>query len=185
MRSLSIFVLFAVSCSLASASIITQTCTPTNQDSVAGGIIVNAGTTTVSCAGFSAPIGSSITNISFNFLGTFSDSDGNNGLHQITFSGTTPYGTFGPFNTGSNGDVGSTGSQTGLSAAANIANTGAFNVSVTASNTVNTNALPESAQYTVRAVYTYEVNQSGVPEPSTLALVGGVLVLAGLRKFRS
>ena len=37
--------------------------------------------------------------------------------------------------------------------------------------------------------FTYEVQdnvvQSGVPEPSTLALVGGVLVLAGSRKFKS
>ena len=34
--------------------------------------------------------------------------------------------------------------------------------------------------------FTYAVNvQSGVPEPSTLALAGGVLVLAAIRKFKS
>ena len=56
--------------------------------------------------------------------------------------------------------------------------------SVTTSNTSLANVLPDNASYTISGVYTYEV-QGGVPEPSTLALVGGVLVLAGIRKFRS
>ena len=45
------------------------------------------------------------------------------------------------------------------------------------------------ATFNAMVNFTYEVQdnvvQSGVPEPSTLALVGGVLVLAGIRKFKS
>ncbi|MBY0503730.1 MAG: PEP-CTERM sorting domain-containing protein [Bryobacteraceae bacterium] len=189
MRSLSVLTLLAASCTLANASIISQVCGAINTSAIAGGALVNNGSVTVSCGGFTAPIGQSIINISFSFLGTFSDSDGNNGLHQLTFNGTTPFGSgaFGPFNTGSDGDVGSTGNQNSLSSAVLSQNgLAGFNVTVTTANTVGGNALPDTGQFTVRAVYTYEVDQQpgGVPEPSTLALVGGVLVLAGLRKFR-
>ena len=41
-----------------------------------------------------------------------------------------------------------------------------------------------SANGSVFVSYTYEAIPTGIPEPSTLALVGGVLVLAGIRKFR-
>ncbi len=163
-----------------------MSCTPTNQTAVESGVLVNSGSTTVSCAGFTAPSGSLITNVSFNFLGTFSDSDNSNGTHQLIFNGTTPWGSFGPLATTSGVDVGSTGTQTGLTPGAPGVNSiAAFLVTVTTSGADGL-VLPESGQYTVRAVYTYEAEQqSGVPEPSTLALVGGVLVLAGIRKFRS
>ena len=185
MSHLSFLALALASGTLASATIITQTCTPANQTAVGGGSVVALGTTSVSCAGFMAPGGFTISGIGYSFLGTFSDSDGSNGLHQLTFSGTTPHGSFGPFNTNSDGEVGSTGVQSGLSTAFNLGpSIGAFQVSVNVANTVITNVFPATAQYTVTAVYTYEAISSGVPEPATLSLVGAALLVACLRRFR-
>ena len=43
------------------------------------------------------------------------------------------------------------------------------------------------ATFNAMVNFTYEVQDQGpgVPEPSTLVMVGGVLVLAGIRKFKS
>ncbi|MBY0503731.1 MAG: PEP-CTERM sorting domain-containing protein [Bryobacteraceae bacterium] len=184
MRFLSMLAFVAATSTFAHASFI-QTCAPVNQDSVASGALVNSGTTTVNCAGFTAPSGFNITNISFSFLGTFSDSDSNNGMHQVSFSGTTPWGTFGPFDTNLDPEVGSTGALSGITPGTNLgAAVSPFSIIVNVANTINTNSLPDAAQYTIRATYSYETSLTGVPEPSTLALVGGVLVLAGLRKAR-
>ena len=179
------FAMALASGTLASASIITQICSPPNQTAVSGGAAVALGTTSVTCAGFAAAGGFTITGISHSFLGTFSDSDGSNGVHQLTFSGTTPYGSFGPFNTNSDGEVGSTGDRSGLATAFNLGpSIGAFQVSVSVANTVVTNFFPATAQFTVTAVYTYEAISSGVPEPATMSLVAGAIIAAGLRRLR-
>lgn len=182
MRYLSIFALLVSASSLASASTLAFSCVPNNNNAVTNSALVMGGATSVTCDGFSAPAGSLITNISFNFLATFQDSV-ENGNHQLTFSGNSAYGGFGPGTTNSHPSVGFMVASGGSAQA--IANTGGnwiFNVAT--SNTSNVSVLPDNASYTISGVYTYEV-QGGVPEPSTLALVGGVLVLAGIRKFRS
>ena len=182
MRYLSIFALLVSAASLASASTLAFSCVPNNNNAVTNALLVNGGATSVTCDGFSAPAGSLITNVSFNFLGTFQDSV-ENGNQQLTFSGTSAYGSFGPASTNAHPNVGfMVASGGGPQAIASTGGNWIFNVST--SNTSNANVLPDNASYSISGVYTYEV-QGGVPEPSTLALVGGVLVLAGIRKFRS
>ena len=182
MRFSSLFTLLVSAASLASASTIEFTCTPSNNNSIANGALVTAGTTTVSCGGFMAPSGSAITNVSFNFLGTYQDSV-DNGNHQLTFAGSSAFGGFGPVDTTISPTIGFAVASGG--SAQLLASTPSWLFTVTTSNTNGGNVLPYNASYTISGTYTYEVqDQSGVPEPSTLALVGGVLVLAGIRKFK-
>jgi hypothetical protein len=134
---------------------------------------------------FDAGLNNIVTNLSLRFTGTFSDSSGDV-LHQLVFSGSSIYGAFGSFATNTALDLGSTGLQVGITPSTPGTQTvAAFTVNVTTA-TGQGLALPSTGQYTVRATYTYELQDQGgdVPEPSTLALVGGVLVLAGIRKFR-
>ena len=179
MRYLSIFTLLV---SAASASTINFSCAPSNNNAVAGAALVNGGSTTTTCDAFAAPAGSVITNVLINFFSTFQDSV-NNGNHQLTYSGSGAFGSFAAANTGIDPNVSFV--STSGNTAQNVASTGGTWLFTTlVSNTVGTNVLPQASSYTVSGTYTYEV-QGGVPEPSTLALVGGVLVLAGIRKFRS
>ena len=116
------------------------------------------------------------------FAGAFSDGNPNNSS-QISFSGSSILGNFGPINTGTSTLSSDTGFVTGINSTLNATpGFAAFNVNITTSSIGA--SVPDSAQYSVFATYTYEVQGGGVPEPSTLALVGGVLVLAGIRKFR-
>ena len=183
MRFASIFTLLVSAASLASASTIGFTCTPSNNNSIANGVLVTGGTTSVNCGGFTAPNGSAITNVSFDFLGTYQDSVDNRD-HQLTFSGTSAFGGFGPVDTTISPAIGFAVASGG--SAQLLASTPSWLFTVTTSNTNGGNVLPYNASYTIGGTYTYEVqDQGGVPEPSTLALVGGVLVLAGIRKARS
>ena len=182
MRYLSIFTLLVASSSLASASFLNFTCVPGNNNAVANAALVTGGSTTTTCDAFAAPAGSVITNVLINFFATFQDSV-NNGNHQLTYSGSGAFGSFAAANTGIDPNVSFV--STSGNTAQNVASTGGTWLFTTlVSNTVGTNVLPQASSYTVSGTYTYEV-QGGVPEPSTLALVGGVLVLAGIRKFRS
>ena len=182
MRYLSIFTLLV---SAASAATISFSCAPNNQNAVTNAGLVNGGATSVTCNGFTAPAGSIITNVNMQFLGTFQDSFGN-GNQQLTFAGSSAFGGFAAASTTSDPNVGFLFTNA-ISSTPGVNSTGGtFVFSVTTTNTVNGSTLPDNASYTVSGVYTYEVqNQGGVPEPSTLALVGGVLVLAGIRKFKS
>ena len=183
MRFTSIFTLLVSATSLASASTIAFTCTPSNNNSIANGVLVTGGTTTVSCGAFTAPNGSAITNVAFDFLGTYQDSV-ENGNHQLTFSGNSAFGGFGPADTTISPTIGFAVASGG--SAQLLASTPSWLFTVTTSNTNGGNVLPYNASYTISGTYTYEVQRhDGVPEPSTLALVGGVLVLAGIRKFKS
>lgn len=161
-----------------------MTCQPGNQNAVVDAALVGGGTTSVTCAGFTAPSGSLITNLNLTFFGSFTETL-NFVPHQLSFSGSSFIGNFGAFQTGSDTTQSNTGLQAAGSIALNTNSVSSFNVTVNTS-TVGGQTLPDQGIYTVRAIYTYEVQQSGgdVPEPTTLALVGGVLILAGLRKFR-
>ena len=184
MRLLSVFALLVSAVSFASANTIAFSCIPNNNNAVTDGALVGGGATSVTCTGLDAGAGSRITNVSYDITYTFQDSL-NNGLHQLTYNATSVFGNFstGNQNTTSNGAFG--GGSSTFGGAMSIQSTGGnYLVNVVSSNTVNTNVLPDNASYTISGVYTYEA-QTGTPEPSTLALVGGVLVLAGLRKFRS
>ena len=181
MRYLSIFTLLV---SAASASTINFSCAPSNNNAVAGAALVTGGSTTTTCDAFAAPAGSVITNVLINFFATFQDSV-SNGNHQLTYSGSGAFGSFAAANTGIDPNVSFV--STSGNTAQNVASTGGTWLFTTlVSNTVGTNVLPDNSSYTVSGTYTYEVQApGGIPEPSTLALVGGVLVLAGIRKFRS
>ena len=181
MRYLSIFTLLV---SAASAGTIPFTCAPNNNNAVTNGAPVTAGSTNVTCTGFTPPAGQFIINVRLNGFATFQDSV-DNGNHQLTYSATGAFGSFAAANTGPDPNV-SFVSAFG-NTAQNLASIANWVVTVSVSNTVAGNALPDNSSYTISGVYTYEVqnNDPGIPEPSTLVLVGGVLVLAGIRKFRS
>ncbi len=178
----------AASAFTASATIVDFSCTPINNNAVLNSGLVTAGSTSVTCftGGVNAGANNQITNVQINFLGTFQDSV-SNGNHQLTFAGTSVNGNFGPLTTNSAGSVGFTDTPGVIIIAGPVASLAQFVINVTTSNTNVNNVLPDNASYTISGSYTLEAipNQSGVPEPSTLALVGGVLVLAGIRKFRS
>lgn len=189
MRSLSIFTLLVSSAFTASAAFVDFSCAPINNNAVLNSALVTGGATQVTCfaGGLNAAPGQQITNVTLNFLGTFQDSV-SNGLHQLTFSGSSVHGNFGPLNTNAAGSVGFTDTPGVIIIAGPVASLASFVVNVTTSNTNGANVLPDNASYTISGQYTTEAipTQGGdVPEPSTLALVGGVLVLAGIRKFRS
>ncbi len=180
MRYLSIFALLVSASSLASANVITIACGP-QVSSINFSVITT--TSSVSCAAQNFGGGSTITNVSLGFAGAFSDGNPNN-LSTVSFSGSSTLGNFGPITTGTDGLSSNTGFVQNLNPTVNATpGFAAFNVDITTTSIGA--SVPDSAQYSVFATYTYEVQGDGVPEPSTLALVGGVLVLAGIRKFRS
>ncbi len=184
MRSLSIFTLLAASCSLASATIITTSCTPTTPDFYNAG----AGTVTYSCNG-SGAIASGFQIIAASLTGQVDYAFGGNGSNTFQVSFAVPANylpspmvvsiTGGP---SSGGIVSGTSSLTvGLPSSAAIAAFTVIGTGSVPSGTVDAGSGRLMVSYTIEAI----PNNGGVPEPSTLALVGGVLVLAGMRKFRS
>ena len=179
MRYLSIFTLLVASASLASANLITIACGP--QVSSINGGIVTVGPLVATCAAQSFA-GFTISAVSLGFAGAFSDGNPANSS-IVTYNGTSSLGNFGPISTPADVLSANTGFISGLNPGASSG--GLINVSVTTTSTGA--STPDSAQFSVFATYTYEttVTQPGVPEPTTLALVGGVLLLAGIRKFRS
>ncbi len=180
MRYFSVFALLAASASFASANVITIACGP-QMSTINFSTITSPLASTCAAQNFGG--GSIITNISLGFAGAFSDGNPNN-ASQISFSGSSILGNFGPLTTGIDNLSSNTGFVQNLNPTVNATpGFGAFNVNITTTSIGA--SVPDSAQYSVFATYTYEVQTPGVPEPSTLALVGGVLVLAGIRKFRS
>lgn len=150
---------------------------------------------TVSCGGVSAATvdlsgpGSYIASIVLTVKGTFNDSaispaylgllnfaftEQSSQFTIATISGDAPRG-------GGAADTGSTGNLTGSATGLNLSSLSGFNVSVL-ETLISGGRLPESSNVTV----TYEYNViSGVPEPSTYAMMGlGATALAfiGRRK---
>ena len=189
MRYLSIFTLLVASSSLASASIISGFCTPTPGSGPVGTYAGGTGTVSYACggsgtvaAGFQIIAGSLTLQTDYQFgsagLNTFSVSipvAGYTATPLVAFTSATGSSS------GASTPVTSTLNGTPLASGVSVA---AFVVTGTGSVTsgsVATGSGLLSYSYTVEAV-----QQTGqIPEPTTLALVGGVLVLAGLRKFRS
>ena len=192
MRYLSIFTLLVASSSLASAAFITGTCTATPSafgTTTVGTYGGGTGTVTYNCAGTGSAVlaGFQIIAGSLTLQADYSFGVAN---QQNTFSVSIPVAgnTPNPLVASATG-FGNSSSQTlGVSTLNGVplgsgVNVGPFTFTGTGSTTggvANGNA-QLSYSYTVEAV----PNPGGVPEPSTLALVGGVLVLAGIRKFRS
>ena len=191
MRYLSIFTLLVASSSLASAAFITGTCssipaalgTTTVGDYGGGQGTVQyncGGTGSAVLAGFQIIAGSLTLQVDYSF-----GVAGQQNTFQVSIP-VTGY-TANPLVASATG-FGNSSSQTigtsilngtPLGSGVNIA---AFAVTGTGSTTggvANGNS-QLSYSYTVEAI-----PNGQVPEPTTLALVGGVLVLAGLRKFRS
>ncbi len=179
MRNFSIaFSLLVASASFANASVIQIACG--SVQSVNNGVLT--ANTSVTCAAQNFGGGTNITNVFLSFAGSFSDPLPTPDK-QLTFSGSSTLGAFGPFTTALSGLSGNTGFIMNLNSTnPNTAGFGPLEVNVTTMSTGG--AIPNSGGYSVFATYTYEV-PNPIPEPSTLALVGGVLVLAGIRKYRS
>jgi len=189
LRSISIFTLLVASASFASATVVNFTCQNLDTQAVTPGFpstLTNGGSTTVNCGAVTAPNAlNQITNFTLSFGGSFQDGDPSNGIHQISFTGSSSAGGFATTNTSAGSSIGSLDISNFINSNA-IGNRAAFIFTTTTAN-VGAN-LPNSASYSVFGTYTYELiptNDPAIPEPSTLALVGGVLILAGIRKFRS
>jgi len=183
LRSLSIFTLLVASASFASATVVNFNC-QLDAPAITLGVLNGGGATSVTCGAFTAPALNEITNFTLRFNGSFQDGDDQTNKtvgYAVTTSnafGSIPNVNFMGTDVGvytSNTFVNQVGLQ--------LASIAQFQVNVT---TTTGNLIPNSASYSVRGTYTYEViSDNTIPEPSTLALVGGVLVLAGIRKFRS
>ena len=190
MRYLSIFTLLVASSSLASATIISGFCTPTPGSGPVGTYASGTGTVSYSCggtgggvaAGFQVIAGSLTLQTDYQFgsagLNTFQVSipvAGYTANPLVAFTSATGSSS------GGSTAVTSTLNGTPLASGVNVAAFVVTGTGSTTSGSVATGSGLLSYSYTVEAVQ----NTGGVPEPTTLALVGGVLVLAGIRKFRS
>lgn len=184
MRILSTFLLLAASCTFASAATVSFDCTNPGTNNIAS-FANGAGTTSFNCAGFGAPSGFEITAVSV--LGRVDYQFGTDpGPNTVEVNFDLPL-AFIPnplvvSNSGGESSVGIAQTPSNLSAGLPTLNYAAF--SVDAKSTVTAGAVASSsARMTV--TYTYEETfNSTVPEPSTFALVGAILTLAGLRKYR-
>ena len=185
MRSLSIFALLAASCSLASASVITTSCSPSVGSGIVGTYAGGTGSVTYSCSGMAPASGFQIIAAVLNGQADYQFGSSNPNTFQVSFA--VPVGfSVNPIVASATGMVSSGAIVPFLSNLTTVPlpSFAAFNVVGTGSTPIGAVATGSgvlSISYTVEAI----PNTGGVPEPSTLALVGGVLVLAGLRKFRS
>ena len=184
MRSLSIFALLAASCSLASATVISSTCIPNVGIGNVGLFLGGTGTVTYSCNGIAQAAGFQIT--SAVLTGTADYVQGSNNMNTFQVSFDVPNGfSLNPIIATA---TGTTSSGVIVPFVSNLTTVplpsfAAFSVIATGSTPMGT-VVAGSGVLTI--AYTVEAIPNGqVPEPTTLALVGGVLVLAGLRKFRS
>ena len=174
MRYLSIFTLLVSAASLASASTISINC---SQNVYVGQSGSGQSST---CGGFIVPMGSSIIGVVYNYGIDFTFNALQPGVAAITaaLDGNGAADASGLAVTTANrpllGQV-----------VVGAADWAAFAAGASIGTSyVGASSAVTSATFDTNVVFTYEVD-SAVPEPSTLALVGGVLVLAGIRKFRS
>lgn len=193
MRSLSIFTLLVASASFASASIITNTCSATPNTGGAGligsyGSSTNLNTVSYSCSSFTAPVGQQI--IAVSLLGRADYSFGDATVNSFTMN-ISGYSLAGFANFSSSASSGPGGGDSSINTPGSTAFTGSLPINnptafaaFTATGTGSAVGGFGSSNGRLQVQYTYEVIPSGVPEPSTLAFVGSVLVLAGIRKFR-
>ena len=182
MRYLSIFTLLVASSSLASASIISGFCT--QSPGFYGG---GAGTNVYSCNGVAPGVGFQIIAGSLTLTVDYS---GGGSAGTNTFQVSIPVPGFSPnplvgVSSGGTSSPPQIPVTSTLNAVPFANGTSLANFSVT--GTGSTTGSVAAGSGTLAYSYTVEAVQQGgqVPEPTTLALVGGVLVLAGLRKFRS
>lgn len=137
----------------------------------------------VTCGAFDAGIGSLITDVSYSVTFTWQDAV-SNGNHQLSYNATSTLNGFssGNVDTTMDGSIGGA-APFAWGGVLLLQSVGAHTVSVLTSNTNPSNILPNQGSYTVSATYTFE-SQDNVPEPSTLGLVAGALILGGIRQIR-
>ena len=177
MRYISIFSLLISAASLASASTLSTTCTQNVYMTQSG-----SGQNVV-CGGFTAPVGSTITAITWGYGVDFQYNPLDPGPYTIlaAFDGPGANDATGLSVTSANRPL------TNLVNVA-LADFGLFSGGATfATSYVGASTAITGATFNAMVNFTYEVQDQGpgVPEPSTLVMVGGVLVLAGIRKFKS
>lgn len=159
-----------------------------NQDitgSEAGAVVVCGGVTAGTVAGSGA--GSFISAITLQVKGTFNDA-------SFTYSGSTNFAfteqsaqlaiatISGNAPTAGTGDTGSTGVLSASQGGLNLASLAGFNVNVIETLLAG-GRFPTNSTVTVQYDYTVTTPTSGVPEPSTYAMIGlGLSALAFARR---
>jgi hypothetical protein len=154
----------------------TINCLPANQNVITGNVVLSG--VTVACDAITATSGSVITSLAIQFMGNWQDSNPNNGTHQVRFdlSGQGAYSGMTATGTPAAGDTGTTGFLTGASIA--IANlTSIPSLTLNASGTSLAGGIPDNASVTVFLITT---ESSTVPEPATIAFMGGGLLALGV-----
>jgi len=139
---------------------------------------VTTNPTNVNCGSIDAGAGNLITNVAIRLLGSFNDTVAGN--NQVQFDATGPLGTthsiqtaIAPFS-GDNG-----GPSSGGFVAVGTQTLAASVVAVTTSN-LGGLPTPDNTSIAVWLEYNTAPVQTGVPEPSTMALLGSALVGLGV-----
>jgi PEP-CTERM motif len=141
---------------------------------------INSGATTVNCPGATAAPGFTITGITFQALGSWQDSTfGFTGSSNYSFTENSAEFAAGPLaGVASGTNSANTGLLSDGPVAVSLAAVTAFTVDAT--RVIGSGVTPNNATVSVQYVTTETAIQTGVPEPSTMALLGSALVGLGV-----
>ena len=136
--------------------------------------------TNIACGSIDAGAGNLITTIAIRLLGSFQDAQENT-LHQLQFAATNNLSaaTHSIQTVGLTDFSGSGGPSSGTGVAQGTQTFGASTVAIQTTN-INGGVSPDNASISVWLDYQTAPVQTGIPEPSTMALLGSALVGLGL-----
>lgn len=135
--------------------------------------------TNIGCGAIDVGAGNTIGTITIRLLGSFNDTVENT-IHQVQFSATNNLTAAVHSVTTASGDFsGSGGPTSGTGVAVGTQTFGASTVAITTTN-VGGAPTPDNTSIAVWLDYTVVPTQTGIPEPSTMALLGSALVGLGL-----
>jgi len=147
-----------------------------NINTITNGAVTNP--TNIGCGQIDAGAGNIITDVAVRLLGSFNDTIA--GSNQVEFSAAGPLGTTHVIQTGAGAFSGDSGApSSGSPVAVGTQILAASNVAITTSN-LGGFPTPDNTSVAVWLEYNTAPVQTGVPEPSTMALLGSALLGLGL-----